>query len=535
MQVTETKMDGLVREFAVAIPASEVDEKVTSRLQELSRTMRMPGFRPGKVPVSLLRKRFGAAARVEALEEAVNETSTAVMTERGLRPAGRPNITVTSSDADGDFEYQLAVEILPEIPEPEFDKIKVERLTAPLDPAQVDKTLGELAEGEKSFAPLEGDRPATTGDQLLIDFVGRIDGEEFAGGKAEDYELELGSNVLLPGFEDQLVGCRAGDTKTVAVSFPEGYSAESLAGKAAEFEVRVKEVRERKASAIDDAFAKKFGLEDVAALRKMIEESETQKLKAYSRMRMKRSLLDVLAEMYTFPVPPSLVSHEYRTIVDRALQERPERHGDTKPGGHADADAEVEAGPADDDHVHHDHEHEHDHEHHGHDHHAHDHDHDHDHDHHAHDHDHDHDEAPADAFDDSALTEPEREEYRSVAERRVRLGLVLSDVARRHNLQVSREELQRALSEQVRRFPGQEANILEFFKKRPEAMESLAGPILEDKVVDFLIEMGTVTDREVSVDELTRDADADPTVSAAEQGEAEQGKDDAAARDDIQT
>jgi trigger factor len=329
-----------------------------------------------------------------------------------------------------------------------------------------------LADAHKSSTAVTDDRKSKTGDVVVVDFVGRIDGEEFPGGKAEGYELELGSARFIPGFEEQLVDVGSGETREVKVTFPENYGAAGLAGKEAVFDVTVKEVRETVPAAIDDELAKKFNLESLEALKQSIREEHGRELKTLSRMRLKRSLLDNLAKQYTFEVPPGMVQREFENIVRQLKSEK---------------------------HAEHEHDHDHDHDH-GHDHdheHAHEHDHDHDHE-HAHDHGHE-DDVGAD------LSEKERDEYRSIAERRVRLGLLLAEVGRVNNLRVTQDELNKAMMAEAQRLPGHEQAVLDYFRNHPQAAEALAAPILEDKVVDFITEMSKVEERKVSVEELVRD------------------------------
>ncbi len=476
MQVTESKADGLTREFKVAVPAADIEQKIESRLKELAQTARLPGFRPGKVPVSLLRKRYELALRGEVLEAAVNESAEKVMKDRELRPAAEPKIEVTAFEDKGDLEYNMAVEVLPEIEPIDFSKIELERQVAEPDESEVEKTLERLAESHKTSTAITEERKSKTGDAVVIDFVGRVDGEEFAGGKAEGYELELGTGRFIPGFEEQLVDVGPSESKQVKVTFPEDYGAAGLAGKEAVFDVTVNEVRETAPAAIDDELAKKFGQESLETLKQNIRDEHGRELKTFSRMRLKRSLLDSLAETHSFEVPPGMVQREFESIVRQLKSEK----------------------QADDGHDHdhdHDHDHEHDHDHdHGHEH-AHDHDHDHDHD-HGHDHD-----VGAD------LSEKDRDEYRSIAERRVRLGLLLAEVGRVNNLRVTQDELNKAMMAEAQRLPGHEQAVLDYFRNNPQAAESLAAPILEDKVVDFITEMSKVEDRKVSIEELVRDPD----------------------------
>ena len=307
MEVTESSIEGLSREFKVAVSAADVEQKITGRLTELARSVKLPGFRPGKVPVSLLRKRYGDALKGEVLEETVKESSAAVISERGLRPAAQPKIEITSFDDGGNLEYTMAIDLMPEIDPPDYPKIELEKLVAEPDETDVDKTLQRLAESQKTSSPVTEERPAKDGDILVIDFVGRIGDEPFEGGAAEKHELTLGSKQFIPGFEDQLIGASAGESREVSVTFPEDYSSANLAGKMATFDVKVHEIREGVPALLDDELAKKIGIDNLEALKTEIREQHARELKTISRLHMKRSLLDKLADMYDF-VPPQ--SHD---------------------------------------------------------------------------------------------------------------------------------------------------------------------------------------------------------------------------------
>ena len=500
MQVTEVKTEGLEREFRVAVPAAEIEQRINSRLQELARTVRLPGFRPGKAPVSLLRSRYGPSVLSEALEQTLSESSRTVLGDRGLRPAGQPKIEIVTAGDGADLEYTLAVELLPEVEPIDYGKIALERLAAEPTEADIDAALERLAQTLKSSKPLEEERAALPGDIVVIDYVGRLRGEEFQGGKAEGFELELGANQFVPGFEDQLIGSRPGEDRTVVVTFPQEFPASELAGQEVAFEVKVREIRESVPSPIDDSLAAKLGLETLDALREQIKASRVRELNTLSRMRLKRNLLDALSEMYTFEVPKGMLEREFDNITQQLK------------GGHEDK-AEHSGHGHEHDHEHehgheHDHEHEHEHEH------GHEHDHEHEHGHeHDHEHEHEHEHKPSLEH----FSEEEIAEYRSIAERRVRLGLVLAEVGRTNNLQVTQEELNRAMMAEARRYPGQERNILNFFKEHPQAVEQLAGPILEEKVVDFILEMGTVTERKVSPEELLETDDEPASPAKPEQ------------------
>lgn len=439
MQITETSADGLKREYKVVIPAQEIETQVNSRLQELSRTVRLPGFRPGKVPLPIVKQRYAQSVMGEVLERAVNDSSQKAIDERGLRPALQPKIQVTSFEEGGNLEYDLAVELLPDIEPVDFSTIELERVVAEVDDKQVDETLERLSKSSRDSQPIVEEREARTGDILVIDFAGTLDGEAKPGMDAKDHKLELGSNSFVGTFEEQLVGTKPGDHRTVTVTFPENYGAAEFQGKEAVFEVDVKEIREPAPAVIDDEFAKKFGAEDLSALKQMIKDRIGQDYAGISRSRVKRTLLDKLAETHSFDVPPGMVEIEFETIWNR-LQEELKRGG-------PDAD---EAGKSEDE---------------------------------------------------------LRAEYRTIAERRVRLGLLLSEVGRRNNIQVTQDELNRALVAEAQRYPGQEREVFEFFRNTPRAIDNIRAPLFEDKVIDFILELAKVDEKTVSVDELVRDPD----------------------------
>ncbi|QQP92140.1 trigger factor [Skermanella sp. TT6] len=447
MQITETSADGLKREYKVVIPAQEIETKVNSRLQELGKTLRIPGFRPGKVPMPIVKQRYAQSVMGEVLEAAVNDSSQQAIDERGLRPALQPKIQVTSFSEGGNLEYDMAVELLPDIEPVDFSTIELERVVAEVDDKQVDETLERLSKSSRDSQPVTEERPARNGDILVIDFAGTVDGEAKPGMDAKDHRLELGSNSFVGTFEEQLVGSKPGDHRTVTVTFPENYAAAELQGKEAVFEVDVKEIREPAPAVIDDEFAKKFGADDLAALKQMIKDRIGQDYAGISRSKVKRTLLDKLADTHSFEVPAGMVEIEFETIWKR-LQEELKRGG---------PDAE-EAGKSEDE---------------------------------------------------------LKAEYRGIAERRVRLGLLLSEVGRRNNIQVTQDELNRALITEAQRYPGQEREVFEFFRSNPRAIDNLRAPLFEDKVIDFILELAKVNEKTVSVEELVRDPDESEDTAAA--------------------
>ena len=437
MQVTETKSEGLSREFKVALPANEIEEKISHRLKELARTAQMPGFRPGKVPVSVLRKKYGPSVLGEVLERTVNDSSQQALAEKGLRPAMQPQIEITSFEDGGDLEYTIAVELLPEIKPIDFSKIKLERQISKTDDAAVEKTLADIAAAQGDSAAIKDDRETKTGDVLVIDFFGKVGGEEFAGGKAEGYELTLGSGTFIPGFEEQLIGVKVGDKIKVKVKFPDSYGAAELSGKDAVFDVTVNELKETVPSAIDDELAKKVGMENLEALKKSIREEQESQFNEMSRMILKRALLDELSAAYDFEIPEKLLDREFGTIW-KQFEEQRKKDKDAGQGSEEKTDDE------------------------------------------------------------------HKKDFREIAERRVRLGLLLSEVGRDNNVQISQEDVNSQLMAEARRHPGREKEVMEHYKNNPEAMEELSAPLYEEKVVNFILEQASITEKTATKDELIK-------------------------------
>ncbi len=439
MQITETLADGLKHDFRVVVPAEDLRSEIDSKLAEYGANLRLPGFRPGRAPMKILRQRFGRAVEGEILEATINRGTQQAIEDRGLKPAVMPQIDMVSDlenglPADVDLEYTISVEALPEIEPIDFGALELERLEAEPTDETVEEEIGLIASAAADLVPVEEDRGAATGDTLTIDFEGKIDDEAFAGGAAEDYEIELGTGEFIPGFEDQLVGVRAGEARNVEVVFPEDYNAAHLAGKTAVFSVEVKQVQERRAGEPDDEMAKQVGYDDLESLRQDVVERVKGHYANVSRMIVKRHLFDRLEEMHDFPLPESMVAQEFESIwgeIEKRL-ETPD-------------DDEVREGKTD---------------------------------------------------------EELRDEYRKVAERRIRLGLLLAEVGRQNNIEVAQEDLQRAMFSQMQRFPGQEQVVLDFYRKNPSALSQFEGPILENKVVDFILELAQITAREVTAEEL---------------------------------
>lgn len=437
MQVTETNADGLKREFKVVVPADQIEARTQTRLEEIARTVKLPGFRPGKVPMKIVRQKYAAAIMGEVLEQAVNDGTGSAISERNLRPAAQPKVEITAFAEGADLEFSVALEILPEITPMDFSTISLEREKAEIPAEEIDETLKNIAERNESSETV--DRAAASGDVVVIDFVGKQDGVAFPGGTAEGYSLKLGSNTFIPGFEDQLVGAKAGDAVVVKVSFPEGYGNSELAGKPAEFDVTVKEVQATKPADIDDELAKKVGLDSLDALKGAISEEIGRELNAIARNKVKRLLLDALAAGHDFPVPASMVDGEFDAIWKQL-------------------EADREAGRLD----------------------------------------------PSDEGKDEDTL---KAEYKTLAERRVRLGLLLAEVGQKNEVTVTQDDLNKALIEEARRYPGQEHLVFQYYKGNAEALNSLRAPIFEEKVVDFILELAKVTDKPVSAADLRKDPD----------------------------
>ena len=435
MQVTETLNEGLKRGYRITVTAAELDAKVAEKLAEAQPEIAMKGFRKGKVPLALLRKQFGPKLLGEAMQEAVDGAMSQHFETSGDRPAFQPEVRMANEawKEGDDVLVEMNYERLPEIPEADLSKVKLEKMVVKADDASVDEALKSLAETAQSFEDRKKGAKAKDGDQVVIDFNGKLGDEPFEGGAAEDYPLVLGSKSFIPGFEDQLVGVKAGEEKVVTVTFPEEYGAKHLAGKEAAFDVKVKAVKEPKPAAIDDDLAKRFGAESLDALKTQIAERLEAEYAGAARQVMKRALLDQLDAMVSFDLPPSLVKAEADQIAHQLWhEENPDPHG--------------------------------------------------------------HDHAPV---------EP-TEEHMKLAERRVRLGLLLAEIGRRQEIAVSDAEMTQAVLAQARQYPGQERQFFEFVQKNPQMRQQIQAPIFEDKVVDYVFEQAQVKEKSVSKDALQK-------------------------------
>jgi len=459
MLVTETLSEGLKRGYTVVVPAADIEGRRTKRLTELGKTLRLPGFRPGKVPMPVVKMRFGDAVKAEVLEESVNDATRQVLTDRGLRAAMQPRVDVVAAEEAKDLEFKVELELLPDVTPPDFGGIELTRMKTVPTAEVIDKTLADLAERNKDFVEADPPRPAASGDRVTVDFVGKIEGTPFPGGTGTDLDVEIGGAGFIPGFAEQIEGISGGEERTINVTFPEQYGAKDLAGKAATFDVTAKKVKGPVVPAVDDKFGEKLGFENLEKLREAITAQIQREYDQLARLRLKRGLLDALAGTVSFPVPEGMVQAEFDQIWQRI-------------------EASRKAGEIDED-------------------------------------------------DKDKDEETLKSDYRAIAERRVRLGLLLAEIGKVNGIAVTPDEMTRAMRAEASRYPGQEAQVMEFFRKNPQAAEGLRAPIFEEKVVDFVLELAKVTDTEVTAEELARDpeekpkaADAAPAEAAPATGEA---------------
>jgi len=439
MQVTETLNEGLERGYTITIEAGALEAKVNEKLAEAQPEVEMKGFRKGKVPMALLKKQFGPRVLGEAMQESVDGAMSDHFEESGHRPAMQPDVKMTNEDwkEGDDVVVSMTYEMLPEIPEADFSGVKLEKLVVKAEDSAVEDALKQLAENAQDFADRDAGAKSEDGDQVVIDFLGKVDGEAFEGGAAEDYPLVLGSNSFIPGFEEQLVGATAGDAVEVKVSFPAEYGAEHLASKDAVFECTVKAVKAPKAAEIDDELAKKFGAEDLAGLKGQVTERLEAEYAGAARAVMKRGLLDALDGVVSFELPPSMLEAEAKQIAHQLWHEdNPDVQGHDHP--------EIET----------------------------------------------------------------TDEHNKLAERRVRLGLLLAEVGQKNEIEVSDAEMTQAVMNQARQYPGQEREFFEYVQQNPQMRQQIQAPMFEDKVVDYIFELADVTEKVITKEELEKAVEA---------------------------
>jgi trigger factor len=447
MQLTERRSEGLLRVYDVVVPAAELQQKLNAKIAEVQPRVRINGFRPGKVPVSHIRKVYGPGMMQDIINETVQKSTKESLDKVNARPASEPSLDLKSDmnqvvAGTADLQFELSLEVMPDFEPIDLKTISITRPVTAVADAQVDEALEELARANRGFEDKDG--AAADGDALIIDFIGRIDGEAFDGGAATDAQVVIGSNQFIPGFEEQLVGAKAGDERTLKVLFPDDYPAANLKGKAAEFETKVKSVRAPKAGAPDDAWAAELGFDSLNAIKDALRQRIESEHKQQSRAKAKRQLFDQLDAQHDFELPPRMVEAEFNQIWRQIEQDRTAGRLDPSDEGKTDDDL--------------------------------------------------------------------KSEYRDIAERRVRLGLLLAEIGRRHKIEVSDQEVAQAISVQARNFPGQERQIFEAYQRNPQLVAQVRAPIYEEKVVDYVMELIKVSDENVDRDTLFAEDDA-PTPS----------------------
>ncbi|MCA1427156.1 MULTISPECIES: trigger factor [unclassified Bradyrhizobium] len=453
MQVTETLSEGLKHEFKISVPASDLDAKAGAKLVDLKDKVRINGFRPGKVPVAHLKKVYGRSVMAETIDQTIRDTNTQLFSERGFRLATEPKITMPTEQKDveellsgkTDLTYTVAIEVVPAIALADFKSFQVEKPVADVTDADVDEAIKRIADSNRTYAAKGEGTKAESGDRVTINFTGRINGEIFEGGTGEGIQVLIGSNTFIPGFEEQLIGIGAGETRTLKVSFPKNYMNDKLAGQPAEFETTATLIEAPQDLAIDDEFAKSLGLESLDKLKEAARERLVAEFATATRQRVKRALLDRLDEVHRFEAPPSLVDEEFNLMWNSVKAEM--------------------------------------------------------------------DSAGKTFADEDTTEDKAKEEYRKIADRRVRLGLVLSEIGEKNKITVTDDEVGRAVIERARSMPGREKEVWDFYRNNAQALAQLRAPIYEDKVVDFILELANVTEKKVSREDLYKDDDAEKTAA----------------------
>jgi trigger factor len=452
MQVTETLNEGLKHEFTIHVPASDLDAKADARLVDLKDKVRLNGFRPGKVPVSHLKKVYGRSVMAETVEQTIRDTNTQIFTERGFRLATEPKVTMPNEEktvddilaGKSDLTYTVSIEVVPPIQLADFKSFAVEKPVGEVGDADVDEAIQRIADHHRNYAAKGEGTQAETGDRVTINFKGSIDGTPFEGGTGEGIQVVIGTGQFIPGFEDQLIGVKAGETRMLKVTFPKNYASGKLAGQAAEFETAATLIEAPLETRIDDEFAKSLGLESLDKLKDAARERLTAEFAGATRQRVKRVLLDRLDETHRFEAPPSLVEEEFKLMWNSIKAEMASN---------------------------------------------------------------------GKSFADEDTTEDAAEaEYRKIADRRVRLGLVLSEIGERNKITVTDDEISRAVIERARQTPGREKEVWDYYRNNANALAQLRAPIYEDKVVDFILELANVTEKKVTREELMKDDDADKST-----------------------
>ena len=434
MKITKKDHKGLTYTFHFTITSDEIETKLHEKLQDYGKKAKVPGFRPGKIPLPVLKQKFEDHFLGEVIDQVIQETIQNILTENKLQMAVSPEVKIEKFDKGTDLEASAIIEVLPEIKDIDFSKIELEKWLVNVDDKEVEKSMGNLKESRKSFEKITEDREAKKGDTVVIDFVGKIDGTEFPGGKASNHYLELGSNQFIPGFEDQLIGAKTNTTQDVSVTFPKNYHAKDLANKKAIFTVTVKELRQKTLPEINDAFAKEIGFKDLTDLKNYIKEQLAKNYAQSTDEKMKRDLLDVLAEKYSFDIPPRLSDQEFQQIWKNV--EEAKKSGTLDPSDQGKSDKELE------------------------------------------------------------------KDYKKISERRVKLGLILADIGKKNQISIQQEDVMNAIRAEAQKYPGQEQKVFEYYQKNPTARQSLQGPLMEEKIVSFILSKVKTKEKMVKAEEL---------------------------------
>ncbi len=445
MEIKLSLNEGLLREFNIEINSSDIDQRVANKLTEISKTVKMPGFRPGKVPISVVKARYGEQSKGEVIQTMLDEAAREAIESNELNLASQPALDIISYEDGKDLEALLKCEVLPEIALPEISALSIKRPILPIDESEVKNAMQRLAAENSPTEKTKKNYKAVLGDIAIIDFEGSINGVPFEGGAAKGHSLELGSNTFIPGFEEGILGMKAEEHRHIDVSFPETYQASHLAGKSAVFSVTLIEIRTKGKPVIDDSLAKRLGFENISSLEKAVSGQISSQHAPALRQLLKKNILDQLNEFAQFDVPPTLLSSEYNVVAKSMKSEQGIVDNEQDNNGQSD-----------------------------------------------------------DKKADEGLDEATKKEVSAISSRRVRLGLMLTEIGRANNLTVSEEDTKRAIFEQAKNYPGQEKQIIEYYQKNPEAARQLSGPLFEDKVIDYIVELANVTDFETNIDELYR-------------------------------
>ncbi len=447
MSITQVSSEGLKREFEVVITNSEINKLVDEKLSTVAKEASLPGFRPGKVPISVVKNRFGKQILGEVVRESVENATKDTVEKNELTPSSQPKIEIISFEEGKDLKAKLLVEIMPDFEIPDISSLEITKLVVEINDKEVNEAVEKIAKENVGTKPINKNRPAKIGDTVVIDFLGKVDKMPFDGGEAKGHNLKLGSKTFIPGFEDGLVGSVVGKTIEVNVSFPEDYQAKNLAGKKAVFETTINEIKEDVDIKIDDDFAKRLGMEDLKSLKKGVSDQIKKQHDQVSREKSKRQILDKLADTVSFDLPETLEKEEYNSIC-KAMNPnaKPDQSNDND-----DAEPEVDKG----------------------------------------------------------MTEHEKLDAAEIAKRRVRLGLLLSEIGRKNNIKVEEEDTRNAMMKEIQKYPGQEKQVMDYFKNNPEAQQQLSGPIFEDKIIDFILELADIKEQNVSKEELYKEDELD--------------------------